>query len=94
MDWKDRVEHTGEVSILVVAESTGVTVQNIRDFVNNNHERYSAYKGHGSRYVGGTSESLIWREDAEEIERRGHFCGAIIMTAEEARAHFGERGGA
>ena len=93
MDWRDSVEHTGEVSIVVVAESTGTSEESIRCFVSNRNKSYFAYEGHGSRYVGGTSKSLIWREDAEEIERRGHFCGGVLMTAEEARAFFGPRGG-
>ena len=62
MDWRDAIEPTGEVSIKAVADSLGISDNDIRTFVKN--------EGHGSRYVGGTSHSLIWKEDAEKLEQK------------------------
>ena len=60
MDWRKNIERNGEVSIIVVADSLGMSDNDVLAFAN---------KHHGARFVGGTSVYLIWKEDAEEIER-------------------------
>ena len=62
MNWRDNVELTGEVSIKVVSASLGIDANDVQKFAKN--------EGHGVRYVGGVSHTLIWKEDAEEIEKR------------------------
>lgn len=62
MDWRDCIEkNTGEVATVTVAASLGIKESDILWFVRNKH---------GARYVGGTSRFLIWKEDAEELERQ------------------------
>lgn len=60
INWRDSVESTGEVSAVTVAESIGISVDDVLA---------QAEIGHGARYVGGISKYLIWREDAERIEK-------------------------
>ena len=59
--WRDHIQHrTGEVSVIPVAESLGVSVDAVMRFVKDRH---------GARYVGGTSQHLIWKEDAALMEQ-------------------------
>ena len=60
MDWRDHVETTGEVGIKAVADSLGVSDNDVLSFAN----RHS-----GARYVAGESVYLISKEDAELIEK-------------------------
>jgi viroplasmin and RNaseH domain-containing protein len=62
MDWREYIEkNTGEVSVLVVAESLDIPKDEVMDF---------CAKHHGARYVGGTSRFLMWKEDAEELGKQ------------------------
>ena len=58
--WQDYIEETGEVSIMAVAESLDLSLEAILNHVSSLH---------GARYVGGTSQYLIWKEDAESLGR-------------------------
>lgn len=62
MDWRDYIEPTGEVSVKTVADALGISDNDVLSYARN--------EGHGARYVGGTSHTLIWKEDAEEIEKK------------------------
>ena len=59
-NWRNAVEDTGEVSIHAVADYLGRDANDVKAFCD---------RQHGSRYVGGVSQYLVWREDAEELER-------------------------
>ena len=72
MDWRRSIENTGEVSASAVSQSLNLDLYQVLDFAN--------HEGHGSRYVGGTSHSLIWKEDAEEIERRTKGVGSNLYS--------------
>lgn len=59
-NWRQYIESTDEVSVFAVADSLGISGNDILKFVSN--------EGHGARYVGGLSKHLISREDAAKIE--------------------------
>lgn len=64
MDWRDYIEkNTGEVSSLIVADSLGIDHAEVMNFVCQTGK-------HSARFVGGCSRWLIWKEDAEELERQ------------------------
>lgn len=58
-DWRNNIEKTGEVSVVAVSASLGVSEEYIIAH---------ACGMHKCRFVGGTSKYLIWKEDAIRIE--------------------------